>query len=124
MAFPISFPVTERMPEDAQGERKAAGPFRPQSWSWAGSGRLLGEPGQGWLAADGQGFETRLRERTASSGVSLDIGTVVSLEIFIRAACQPSSGLLQGQQTVELVGWASLSLLISPYTSFWGTENM
>lgn len=125
VSFPISFPVTERMPEDAQGGRTAAGPFRSQSWSWAVSGRLLGEPGQGLVSClNGQGFGARLRERTASSGVSLDIGTVVSLEIFIRAACQSSSGLLQGQQSVQLVGWASRSRLIGPYISFRGTGNM
>lgn len=69
----------------------------------------------------GQGLGARPREGTASSGVSLDIGSVVSVEIFIRAACQSGPGLLQGQQSAELVGWASLSLLIGPYISFRGT---
>ena len=80
-------------------------------FSWAASGHLVSELRQGWWAFwTARGSE---RERTASSGIILWYWCCgSSLEIFIRADCQASSGLGRCRQSAEPVRWGSLNLLI------------
>lgn len=117
VSFPFASLLSWKGAWRMQRERQP-GPCRPQScilawafFSWAASGHLVSELRQGWLALwTARGLEW---ERTASSGIILWYWCCgSSLEIFIRADCQPSSGLGQCRQSAEPVRWGSLNLLI------------
>ena len=117
-SFPEREPGGCRERERERERERQPGPCRPQScilacaaFSWAASGHLVSELRQGWLAFwTARGSE---QERTASSGIILWYWCCgSSLEIFIRADCQASSGLGQCRQCAEPVRWGSLNLLI------------
>ena len=121
--FPIRFPpFLKGSLEDAERERERERERQPgplQTSLHLGLCLLLlgsewspvSELRQGWWAFwTARGSE---RERTASSGIILWYWCCgSSLEIFIRADCQASSGLGRCRQSAEPVRWGSLNLLI------------